>query len=89
MFKKGALHMDFTLLSKKQNGEYTYKLFRTNFYTGYYLILAQSKDDFYCASICACAQRANELFLQIAESETPPFSLSDILHDFSKQALNV
>ena len=81
--------MDFTLIEKVVQEEYTYKLFRSNFYTGHFLVLAQSKDMMYCASICTSQDRATELFSQIAQSETPPFTLADILHDFSKQIASV
>ena len=79
--------MDFTLVEKIIQGEYTYKLFRSNFYTGYYMILSQSKDDLYCSSIRASWEKAMELFNQIAHTETPPFVLADILIDYSKQTL--
>ena len=77
--------MDFTLIRKIETDDACYKLLRTNFYRGYYVIIAQSKDDFYCGSLRASKTEAERLFAEIYQSATEPYSLADILNDFAKQ----
>lgn len=81
----GGNEMDFTLLRKTEADGICYKLLRTNFYRGYYVIIAQSKNDFYCGSFKASKAEALKLFDEISESVTEPFSLADILSDYTRQ----
>ena len=79
--------MDFTIVKKMQVGGHVYKLLRANFYRNHYLIIAQSKREFACGSVCASIDAAEELFSQIAQSETEPYTLMDILRDFEMQTV--
>ena len=77
--------MDFALIERIDNGEICYKLLKTNFYRNCFVIIAQSKTDFYCGSIKADRKSARALFENIAESATEPHTLCDILRDFELQ----
>ena len=77
--------MDFTLIEKRELAGICYKLLKTNFYRNYYVIIAQNKREFYCGSIQAEREDAYELFLQIAQSNTDIYCVTDILSDFAKQ----
>lgn len=77
--------MDFTLIDKIENEGVCYKLLKTNFYRNYYVIIAQNKREFYCGSICGGRNDAEELFYQIAQSNTDIYCIADILDDFAKQ----
>ncbi|MBQ9978597.1 MAG: hypothetical protein IKM40_03000 [Clostridia bacterium] len=79
--------MDFTFVEKIENDGVCYKLLRSNFYKGYYLIIAQDKRDFYSGSVFGAKEDIHSLFCEIAESSTPPFALRDILYDFDKQSI--
>lgn len=80
-----GMDMDFSLSLKKEKGGACYKLLRSNFYRERFVIIAQSRDDFACGSICAGLEEAREIFFEIAESETAPHTLLDILCDMQKQ----
>ena len=77
--------MDLTLINKVENGEFCYKLFRSTFYKGYYVIIAQTKKEFYCGSFVSSKDGAEKLFLDICETATEPYCIADILSDFQKQ----
>lgn len=77
--------MDLTLLKKIESGGVCYKLFKANFHYDYYVILAQSRDEFYCGSFSSSEARARDLLAEIAESETEVFCIEDIISDFRKQ----
>lgn len=77
--------MDLTLLQKAERGGICYKLFKANFHYDHYVILAQTKDDFYCGSFSSTADRAREIFFEISESETDVFCIADILSDLEKE----
>lgn len=77
--------MDFTLIERIDNVGICYKLLKTNFYRNCFVIIAQSKTDFYCASIKTDRTSAKELFESVAESATEPYTLCDILRDFEMQ----
>ena len=77
--------MDFTFVEKIENEGICYKLLRSNFCKGYYVIIAQGKRDFSCGSVFGEKEDINSLFHEIAQSYTPPYALHDILMDFEKQ----
>jgi hypothetical protein len=79
--------MDFTFMEKIEVYGIRYKLLRSNFCRGYYLIIIQSKNDFSCASFSSTKEGARDLFYEIAASATDPCSLRDIISDYEKQAL--
>ena len=79
--------MDFTLIEKCEVGDTCYKLLKSNFYRNYYVIIAQDKRNFSCGSIFATRKEADELFYEIAGTNTDIYSLMDILSDFSKQKI--
>ena len=79
--------MDFTLIEKRELGGVCYKLLKTNFYRNYYVIIAQDKNNFCCGSIYAERKDAHDLFIEIVESNTDIYTLSDILRDFSFQKI--
>ncbi|MBQ7872725.1 MAG: hypothetical protein IJ360_01985 [Clostridia bacterium] len=79
--------MDFTFVEKIENDGICYKLLRSNFCKGYYIIIAQGKRDFSCGSVFGEKDEIASLFNEIATSYTPPFALRDILMDFEKQAV--
>lgn len=79
--------MDLTLLKKKENGEICYKLFKANFHYDCYVMLAETKNEFYCGSFKSSAEQAKQLLNEIAESETEVYCISDILTDFQKQKM--
>ncbi len=81
--------MDLTLLEKREKGGICYKLFKANFHYDCYVMLAQTKNEFYCGSFKANAEQANRLLNEIAESETEVYCISDILADFQKQTSSV
>ena len=78
--------MDFTFMEKIELYGIKYKLLRSNFCRGYYLIIIQSKDDFCCASFASTKEGALDLFYEIASSATDPCTLRDIIKDYEKQA---
>ena len=73
--------MDFTFIEKIEKGAAIYRLYRSTFCRGYYVITAQSKSDFSCMSIKETFEGARKLFCEIAESETDPITLVDIIRD--------
>ena len=73
--------MDFTFIEKIEKGAAIYKLYRSTFCRGYYIITAQSKSDFSCTSLKEDFENIRELFCEIAESETDPVTLADIIRD--------
>ncbi len=77
--------MDLTLIEKSEADGICYKLFRATFYKGYFVIIVQSKRDFYCGSFSATLDEAHELFNEISTSFTEPYCVRDILCDFEKQ----
>lgn len=79
--------MDFTLIEKYEIGEICYKLLKTNFYRNYYVIVAQTKKDFYCGSFRASVKEARELFSEIANTQTGLYCIADILHDYELQKI--
>ena len=79
--------MDFTMIEKRELNGICYKLLKTNFYRDYYVIIAQDKRDFYCGSLRANREEAYKLFIEIAESNTEIYCISDILSDFAKQII--
>lgn len=76
--------MDLTLIEQEEHGAYCYKLLRATFYRDHYVIIAQGKRDFACASFCSKQARALEFFRTVAETETEPYTLSDIVSDLQK-----
>ena len=76
--------MDLTLIKKINCGEICYKLSRATFYKGYYVIIAQTRKDFYCGSFKSSKENAEKLFDEICETLTEPYCLCDILSDFEK-----
>ncbi|MGM9632676.1 MAG: hypothetical protein ACI3XL_06270 [Eubacteriales bacterium] len=79
--------MDFELIEKKEVRGICYKLLRTNFYRNYFVIIAQTRSDFYCSSFYAPRERAEVLFDEIADSATEPYTIADILQDFAKETV--
>ena len=77
--------MDFTLIEKIDGERLCYKLLKANFYRDYYVIIAQDKNDFACGSFSATREGALFFFKELAESETEPHTLNDILGDYQKQ----
>jgi hypothetical protein len=77
--------MDFALIMKREDGKRCYKLLRSNFYRGYFVIIAQDKSEFACGSISGSTDFAIEIFLEIATSRTDPSTLHDILYDLERQ----
>ena len=78
--------MDFTLVERIEVYGMRYKLLRSNFCRGYYIIIIQSKNDFSCQSFACGKGDALDLFYEIAASATDPCSLRDILTDYEKNA---
>lgn len=79
--------MDLTLIEQREQGEHCYKLMRATFYRSHYVIIAQSKREFSCASFTASHNEALQLFRNVAESETEPYTLPDIVSDAQKSEL--
>ena len=79
--------MDFTLVERIEVFGMRYKLLRSNFCRGYFLIIIQSKNDFYCESFSSNKDDALDLFYEIASSATEPYTLHDILSDYTKKSL--
>lgn len=79
--------MDFALVERIEVYGMRYKLLRSNFCRGYYLIIIQSKNDFSCQSFSSSKEGALDLFYEIAASATDPCSLRDIIYDYEKQTL--
>ena len=78
--------MDFTLIQKIEVYGMRYKLLRSNFCRGYYVIIIQSKEDFCCESFASTDKdHALDLFYEIAASSTEPCSLRGILMDNEKK----
>ena len=77
--------MDLTLIQKEEVCGICYKLFRATFFHNYYVIIAQTKKEFFCESFSANKDDAKQLFSEIAQSATEPFTISDILSDYTKQ----
>lgn len=77
--------MDITFIKKEEVCGICYKLFRATFFHNYYVIIAQTKKDFFCGSFSASKDNANQLFSEIAQSATDPFTIGDILSDYAKQ----
>ena len=77
--------MDLTLIEKLERGTVCYKLCRSTFCKGYYAIIAQEKKEFFCGSFASDEEGARTRLHEIAESETPPYTIRDILADFEKQ----
>ena len=84
---KGDDDMDFTIVNKIEREMFCYKLLRANFYRDHYVIIAQSKSDFACGSFCATRESALFFFRELAESDTEPHTLNDILCDYQKQRM--
>ena len=76
--------MDFTLIKKTDAFNMCYKLLRSNFYRGYYIIIIQSKQDFVCESFASNLDDAIELFNEISSSATEPYTLRDIILDYEQ-----
>ncbi len=77
--------MDFTLIQKIEVHGMRYKLLRSNFCRGYYVIIIESKDDFCCESFASNdKENALDLFYEIAASATEPCSLRGIIMDNEK-----
>lgn len=74
--------MDFDFIEKRQVNGISYKLYRATFCRGYFVISAQSKNEFSCGSICSSAEGAKHLLDEIASSETEVHTLVDLLRDF-------
>ncbi|MBO5715011.1 MAG: hypothetical protein J6S23_01295 [Clostridia bacterium] len=81
--------MDFTLIQKIEVHGMRYKLLRSNFCRGYYVIIIQSKTDFCCESFSSDKERALDLFYEIAASATEPCSLRDIIVDMERHSVLV
>ena len=79
--------MDFTLISKKENRGICYKLLKANFYRNYYVIIAQSRDDFSCGSFHRPFDEAIVVFDEICDSSTEPYTLMGILQDIDNQRI--
>ncbi|MBR2381479.1 MAG: hypothetical protein IKA84_03175 [Clostridia bacterium] len=80
--------MDFTLIQKIEVHGMRYKLMRSNFCRGYYVIIIQSKNDFSCESFASNdKESALDLFYEIAASATEPCSLRGIIMDNEKLLL--
>ena len=79
--------MDFTLIERTEVGDICYKLLKTNFYRNYFVIVAQTKKDFYCGSFCSSLDAARKIFFEIADSRTDPYCIADILRDFEMQKI--
>jgi hypothetical protein len=77
--------MDFTLIEKIEVYGMRYKLLRSNFCRGYYIIIIQSKDDFCCESFSSDKEGAKDLFYEIAASATEPCSLRGIMSDYDSR----
>ena len=80
--------MDFTLVERIEIYGMRYKLMRSNFCRGYYIIIIQSKNEFACESFASTKEGALDLYYEIAASATDPNSLRDILSDYEKQHLH-
>ena len=77
--------MDFTLIQKIEVHGMRYKLLRSNFCRGYYVIIIQSKNDFCCESFESNdKESALDLFYEIASTATEPCSLRGIIMDIEK-----
>ncbi len=79
--------MDFELVEKREAEGICYKLLRTNFYHNYFVLIAQTKKEFYCSSFYASRERAEELFDEISCSLTEPYTIADILQDFARESV--
>lgn len=79
--------MDLTLIKKVEVMGIGYKLFRATFYKGYFVIIAQTKKDFFCGSFASSKSEAERFFTEICESATEPYCLADIISDFEKQKI--
>lgn len=79
--------MDLTLLERKENNGVCYKLFKANFHYDYYVILAQTKNEFYCGSFSATLDEAKRTLYELSDSETEVFCVADIIADLQKQSL--
>ena len=79
--------MDFSLVLKREDSGRCYKLLRSNFYRGYFVIIAQDKSDFACGSFRGSVDYAIEIFSEIAQSMTDPSTLSCILYDLERQGV--
>ena len=79
--------MDFTLIEKCVMGEICYKLLKANFYRNYFVIIAQTKKDFYCGSFASTLDEARELFYEITNTNTELYTIADILRDFGVQKI--
>lgn len=77
--------MDFTLVERIEIYGMRYKLLRSNFCRGYYVIIIQSKNEFSCESFASTKEDALDLYYEIAASATDPNSLRDIICDYEKQ----
>ena len=76
--------MDFSLIEKMENDGACYKLLKANFYRDHYVIIVQTKNDFCCGSIRCPRSEILGLFQEIAQSNTDPNTLCDILSDCQK-----
>lgn len=77
--------MDFNLVKKVELCGICYKLLKANFYRDYYVIIVQTRHDFYCGSFKASRSGALEFFDEVSKSRTEPYVLSDILRDIERQ----
>jgi hypothetical protein len=77
--------MDFTLIERIEIYGMRYKLLRSNFCRGYYVIIIQSKNEFSCQSFSSTKEAALDLYYEIAASATDPNSLRDIISDYERQ----
>lgn len=77
--------MDFNLVKRTELDGVCYKLLKANFYRDYYVIIVQTKRDFYCGSFKATREGALDFFEEIYKSRTEPYVLADILRDIERQ----
>lgn len=66
-----------------ETGRATYELWEVRGICGVHVISARTQDDFYCGSVRCTREDALALIHELAESDSDPFSIADIIKDIN------